>query len=44
MKDMLPPGWKLWHPIVFAILFIVGARVADPLINFILSLANRAAG
>ena len=44
MKDLLPPGWKLWHPIVFAILFVVGARIADPLIGFALGIAAHARG
>lgn len=43
MKDLLPAGWKLWHPIVFAILFVIGARLADPLISFVLSIGRNVA-
>lgn len=41
--DLLPSGWKLWHPIVFGLLAMIGARLADPLVAFILGIVRNAA-
>lgn len=44
---LLPDPWKLWHPIVFGILFTIGAGLTQPLVRFVmgmLSAAQRAAG
>lgn len=44
MKDLLPNGWKLWHPVVLAVMWTIGTRIADPVITFVLSLASAARG
>lgn len=44
MKDLLPTGWKLWHPIVFGILATIGMRLTDPLIAFVLGMVRQASG
>jgi hypothetical protein len=31
--DLLPSGWKLWHPVVFGLLAALGAKLADPVMS-----------
>lgn len=38
MRNLLPQGWALWHPIVFGLLATIGMRLADPVVNFALGL------
>ena len=33
--DLLPAGWKLWHPIVFGLLASLGVKLADPAITLV---------
>lgn len=34
--DILPAGWKLWHPVVFGFLAGIGFALSTPVVSFIL--------
>lgn len=40
---LLPDPWKLWHPVVFGILFTIGASLTGPLIGFAMGLLRSGA-
>lgn len=39
--DLLPAGWKPWHPLVFGILAKIGADLASPLMDFLLEMVRK---
>jgi hypothetical protein len=39
--DLLPSGWKLWHPIVFGLLAMIGAQLADPVVGAIMGMIGK---
>lgn len=38
--DLLPSGWKLWHPVVFGMLAGIGVKLTDPVVGFIMGLVR----
>lgn len=44
MKKLLPSDWRVHEVLVLGILLTIGARLADPLVTFLLGIARNAAG
>lgn len=41
--DLLPSGWKPWHPVVFGLLAGVGFRLVDPVVDFVMGIVRSVA-
>jgi hypothetical protein len=44
MKKLLPGDWRVHEVLILGILLTIGARLADPLISFLLGVVRNAQG